>query len=116
MLGSQKLIHLRDRICCPADRNLKGIGLDVEGAFFYIEGTFYLDKREGRGAEYWRPIVAFCQQHGIAAPPRVPQDAAEALPKLKRQVLGMSLSVYALDVPSPDSSRRSRRWCVDRVG
>ena len=81
VLGRQRLTALRDAITCPADRNLGSLGTAVRGAFFYIEGVFYVDMR-GSAAEvdYVAPIREFCRSRGIPPPPPVPQ-AAKAMPR-----------------------------------
>lgn len=94
LLASQRMVRLRDMINCPADRNLGAVGLAVKGAFFYIEGTFYVDKRAGANASYARPIISFCRAHGLAAPPEAPEDAAEALPQVRKRADGR-ISMWA---------------------
>ena len=81
MPGRQRMTALRDAITCPADRNMKSLGTAVQGAFFYIEGVFYVDTRgSAAGVDYVAPIVEFCRARGIAPPPQVP-EAAKAMPK-----------------------------------
>ncbi len=56
----------------------------MQGAFFYIEGIFYVDRRGSRGGgptDYVTPIREFCHEHGIHPPPPV-QGEPEALPRL----------------------------------
>ena len=79
--GRQRLTALRDAITCPADRNMESLGAAVGGAFFYIEGVFYVDAR-GSAAEvdYVAPIREFCRARSIAPPPPVP-EAAKAMPR-----------------------------------
>jgi hypothetical protein len=55
----------------------------LQGAFFYIEGIFYVDRRKsggGRATDYVTPIREFCKEYGIHPPPPV-KAAAEAKPR-----------------------------------
>lgn len=52
--------------------------MSKKAAFFYIEGTFYVDKRGG-ASDLVKPIRDFCREQDIAPPPEVP-DLAEGMP------------------------------------
>ena len=69
MAGSQRLTDLRDALVCPADVNLRALGMPVPSGFFYIEGTFYNDMRAPSSMDYSEPIIAFCQQNNLLPPP-----------------------------------------------
>lgn len=78
VLGSQRLIALRDRLYCRSDLDMRSAGLAVPSGMFYIEGTFYNDMREAAAVDYSYPIRAFCHTHGLDPPPRPPAAAATA--------------------------------------
>ena len=89
---------LRDRIHCPADDNLQSLGMTVQGAFFYIEGVFYVDRRPS-AQDYVSNILDFCEAHDIPPPPEVGNEA-EAFPDEKRHFSGNSQSLLWLDMIS----------------
>lgn len=67
---------------------MQSLKMAVQGAFMYIEGIFYTDRRgQGRVVDYVSPIKAFCDEHFISAP-SPPGDEAEAMPVKKRHVQG----------------------------
>lgn len=86
--GSQKLIELRKSITCPADRNMASVRLSRKGAFFYIQGVFYLDKRSG-SSNLVKTVKQFCADQGIEPPPDVP-DNAEGMPIRQDEEEGQS--------------------------
>lgn len=78
MAGSQRLTELRDALQCPADMNLRTLGLAVPSAYFYIEGTFYNDRRSPDSLEYSQQIIRFCGDNNLPPPPGPGPDSAEA--------------------------------------
>ena len=85
--GNQKLIELRKAIVCPADRNMAAVKMSKKAAFFYIEGTFFIDKRS-RATDLVKPIKQFCAQQGIPVPPEIGEDRAEAMPERMEDLEG----------------------------
>ncbi len=77
MAGSQRMTDLRDVLACPADINLRALGMAVPSAYFYIEGTFYNDLRAAGSLDYSQPIISFCQQNSLL-PPAAEEADAEA--------------------------------------
>ncbi|EIE24050.1 hypothetical protein COCSUDRAFT_62573 [Coccomyxa subellipsoidea C-169] len=75
--GSQRMTDLRDALACPADINLRALGMAVPSAYFYIEGTFYNDLRAAGSLDYSEPIISFCQQNSLL-PPAAEEADAEA--------------------------------------
>lgn len=80
---------LRDRLRCPADANLQSLDMAVQGAFFYIEGVFYVDRR-GSAEDYVSNILAFCEDHEMQPPPEV-GNQAQAFPEGNKDWSGSSL-------------------------
>ncbi|BDA46278.1 snRNA-activating protein complex subunit 3 [Coccomyxa sp. Obi] len=79
--GSQRLTDLRDALVCPADVNLRALGIAVPSGYFYIEGTFYNDMRAPDSVDYSEPIISFCQQNNLLPPPTTQQADQEARPR-----------------------------------
>ncbi len=57
MPGRLRLSELRDALLCPADLNLRALGMGVPSAYFYIEGTFYADRRQPGSIDYAQPVI-----------------------------------------------------------
>lgn len=64
------------------------VNMAVPGAFIYVEGVFYVDRRRNL-VDYAGPIIAFCHEHGISPPAEVGNDA-EAFPERRRHSKGDS--------------------------
>lgn len=76
--ASQRLTDLRDVLSCPADVNLKALGLAVPSAYFYIEGTFYRDMRAPGSLDYSEQIIRFCVENKLLPPAPPAECHAEA--------------------------------------
>ena len=76
--ASQKIMELRQAISCSADQNMASLGLQKKAAFFFMEGIFYVDKRD-EGTDLVQPIKKFCKDQGVLVPAEVGQ-IAEAMP------------------------------------
>ena len=89
VLGSQKLIELRDAFDCLNERNMRAVEEDAKGrggqqqqqlplsschplsSYIYLDGTFYVDTRnKGKPGflEYSGEIRTYLAQHNIPAP------------------------------------------------
>jgi hypothetical protein len=96
---SQRLTELRDALLCPADLNLRALGMAVPSAYFYIEGTFYNDLRSPGSLDYSQPIIRFCQENSLP-PPLAPQrESAEASAMLRDDDEDTGDAYYAVGIP-----------------
>ena len=96
LLGSQKLSELRDTLFCLVETNLKNVereenlrrsatgapllSLSKPWAYFYIEGTFYVDKRSPDTTDLSEGIRSHLRKNGISAPLHpIPSPASRPL-------------------------------------
>jgi len=93
VLGSQHLTELRDVLYCLTEVNLKNVEaeerrkrgegapelhLSKPSAYFYFEGTFFVDSRHPESKDYSQVIIKYNMDHGVRAPPHPPPGPASA--------------------------------------
>lgn len=78
-LGSGKLWLLPwpQETAARAARGEPPAELSKPGAYFYVEGTFYHDRRQLGASDLSEPVLAAAREAGAAAPPHPPPGAAD---------------------------------------
>lgn len=79
MLGSQPLAALRDAVRCPADDNMRAVGLASPSAYLHLEDAFFNDLRAPGAADLSAPVRAFCGAMRLRPPPPAAPRAEAAL-------------------------------------
>ncbi len=79
VLGSQPLAALRDAVRCPADDNMRAVGLASPAAYLHLEAAFFNDLRDPGAADLSAPVRAFCGAMRLRPPPPAAPRAEAAL-------------------------------------
>jgi hypothetical protein len=79
VLGSQPLAALRDAVRCPADDNMRAVGLASPSAYLHLEDAFFNDLRAPGAADLSAPVRAFCGAMRLRPPPPAAPRAEAAL-------------------------------------
>lgn len=89
VLGSEPLTEVKDALYCLNEQNAKAVEMQENAvrnqhperlnlpklelvkpsAYFYFEGTFYIDRRDANAQDLSQPLRSYLAAQGIAAPP-----------------------------------------------